>query len=367
MTSQETPHTAAWASTYDPFRRGAQPVGVRTIEARDSTRDWLFPCEIWYPAAAHHAGQDLAPATQDVFTLSPGRPPLRQAAIRDAAAWPGTYPLILFSHASFHHRRGATFLTTHLASHGYVVAALNHSEITVPALARRDDETAEQKAARVDAVIGSRVPDVRFLLDYLLQNGAGEPAITLDADRIGVAGHSFGGWTVLAVTEVEPRVCAVVSLAPGGALQPRPGILPLKLSFDWRRDVPTLVLAADGDVSLPLAGISGIFNRIPATKLMVILRRADHAHFMDNVEQAHEAVRMTAWPETLAWLGRETRPIAELCTGDAAHLFTRGLALCHLDAVLRQRQEARRFLAGDIAAELARRDVDAFVHKPERR
>jgi hypothetical protein len=36
----------------DPFAAGQDPVGVRTIEARDFARDRVFPCEIWYPAAA---------------------------------------------------------------------------------------------------------------------------------------------------------------------------------------------------------------------------------------------------------------------------------------------------------------------------
>src|SRR5437764_6494272 len=80
---------------YDPFARGRFPVGVRTIEARDTARNRLFPCEIWYPAAAQHAGQDLAPPTQDVFTDRPGDAPRSQTAVRDAAAQPGSHPLIL--------------------------------------------------------------------------------------------------------------------------------------------------------------------------------------------------------------------------------------------------------------------------------
>ena len=34
-----------------------------------------------------------------------------------------------------------------------------------------------------------------------------------------------------------------------------------------------------------------------------------------------------------------------------------------MDAVLKQQDEARRFLAGDIEAELAARGVDAIAHK----
>src|SRR5713101_1984604 len=107
---------------YDPFIRGPFPVGVRTGQAIDTTRqDRPLPCEVWYPAAVQYAGQDVAAATQDTFPVLPDVPPVRQAAVRDAVAHPGVYPLIAFSHSSGGHRRQSTFLCTHLASHGYMV------------------------------------------------------------------------------------------------------------------------------------------------------------------------------------------------------------------------------------------------------
>src|SRR6266446_10067639 len=102
---QSKKRTASRADEYDPFVRGRFPVGVRTIQARDTARDRLFPCEIWYPAAAQHAGQDIAPETQDSFTLPPRDTPRHQMAVRDAAAEPGTWPLIVFSHGSAAWRR----------------------------------------------------------------------------------------------------------------------------------------------------------------------------------------------------------------------------------------------------------------------
>jgi hypothetical protein len=129
------------------------------------------------------------------------------------------------------------------------------------------------------------------------------------------------------------------------------------------RDVPTLLLVADNDVCLPIDGMYEIFERVPAAKRMVILRRADHMHFMDNVEQLHEAVRTSPpWIPELDYLQKEMRPIAELCTGEQSHVFVRGLTVAHFDAVLKQNDEARRFLAGDIQTELASRGVAAFVH-----
>jgi dienelactone hydrolase len=336
---------------------------VHTIQALDTIRGRLFPCEIWYPASARHAGQDLAPGTQDIFTLPASGAPRGQMAVRDAAVHPGTYSLILFSHHSGGHRRAATFLCTHLSSHGYVVAALDHSETVAGELARKAGETSEQKAARVEAVIASRVPDIRFLLNHLLNSAARELEIDFDPTQIGIVGHSFGGWTALTVPDVERRIRAVVALAPGGSSQPKPGILPVKLAFAWSRDIPTLYLVAENDVPLPLEGMYEIFERSPATKQMIILRRADHLHFMDNVEEIHEATRKMQWPEEVAWIQKEMQPIAELCSGEQAHTFVRGLTLAHMDAVLKRHQAAERLLAGDIEAELAMRGVEVILHK----
>jgi dienelactone hydrolase len=349
---------------YDPFIRGQFPVGVRTIQARDVVRDRLFPCEVWYPAAAQHAGQDIALGTQDFFTVLPGDTPQSQMAVRNAAARPGTYPLVIYSHPSGGHRRTATFLCTHLSSHGYLVAALDHSEVVAAELARQRGETGEQRAARQEAWIANRVPDIRFLLDHLLNGAAQSEEANIDSTRIGIVGHSFGGWTALAATDIEPRIGAVVALAPGGASQPKPGILRVKLTFTSGRDAQTLYLVGENDVSLPLAGMYEIFERTPATKQMIILRRADHMHFMDNVEQLHESVRTMTWPGELAWLPKEMRPVAELCSGEQAHLFVRGLTVCHMDAILRRQEEAQRFLFGDIEAALAVRGVEVIVHKP---
>lgn len=349
---------------YDPFVRGRFPVGVRTIQALDRDRDRLFPCEIWYPAAAQHAGEDIAPGTQDVFTLPSDGTLRTQMAVRNAAAEHGTYPLIIFSHHSGGPRRMATFLCTHLSSHGYVVSALDHSEVVAAELARAQVETDEQKTARWEGVIANRVPDVRFLLSYLLDGPSWDSKVVLDTNRIGIVGHSFGGWTALAATDIESRIKAVVALAPGGASRPKPGILPVKLEFAWGRDVPTLYLVAENDTSLPLEGMYEIFQRTPATKQMVILRQADHMHFMDNVEQIHETLRKVDFAGDLSWLPKEMRPIAELCSGEQAHLFVRGLTLCHMDAILRRQEAAQRFLAGDIEHELSARGVDMIVHKP---
>ena len=117
---------------YDPFARGPYPAGVRTMALSDFARGGrLLPAEVWYPATDADAGRDVDPASRDTYDLVPGFPPFSQDAVRAAAPRAGRHPVVLFSHGYGGHRRQSTFLCTHLASHGYVVAAVDHTGNTM--------------------------------------------------------------------------------------------------------------------------------------------------------------------------------------------------------------------------------------------
>lgn len=251
---------------YDPVARGPFPVGVRSGLAIDNARaDRPLPFEVWY---AEDAGT-------------------------------GTYPLVLYSHASFGHRRQSSFLCTHLASHGYVVAAADHSGNAAADFAERAarvaagevrPRTPEEAEAFLRQIIADRVPDLRFLLDQLLAGAAGEVSRQIDEGRIGLAGWSFGGWAVLATPAADDRV----------------------VTFEWKRDVPTLFLVAERDRFTPLAGQYELFERTRSSKRMFILRGADHQHFGDQIDEPG------------------------LGPPEQAHLFACGLGLAHMDAVLKE-------------------------------
>ena len=85
------------------------------------------------------------------------------------------------------HRRAATFLCTHLCSHVNLVAALDHSGIVAPELRRQVGETEQQKLARWDSMIASRVPDLRFLLEYCLESTEATLHLNIDLSRIGAS------------------------------------------------------------------------------------------------------------------------------------------------------------------------------------
>jgi dienelactone hydrolase len=238
---------------------------------------------------------------------------------------------------------------------------MDHSEIVAGELSRKAGETAEQSEARIQLWIANRVPDVRFLLDQLLSTV--ESSRGIDEAQIGIIGHSFGGWTALATPEQDPRIRAVVTLAPAGSSQPVRGVIPAMLTFAWRREVPTLYLVAELDVPTPIGGMYELFERTPSSKQMVVLRRSDHAHFMDDMEAIHEGFRLSTSAGEYAWMAKAMRPFAELCPAESAHSFTRGLALAHFDANLRRNESARSLLAGDLAGLLSKRGIDAMAYR----
>lgn len=350
---------------YDPFVRGNFPVGVRTFNWADPTRnDRLHTVEAWYPATEAHRGHDLAEVTRDTYELIPGFPPGWQDAVRDAAPRAGRHPLVVFSHGFGAHRRQSTFLCTHLASHGYVVAAMDHAGNTI-------FETVQwMMAAQMgqpppdpDAILAEAIParpaDVSFVIDRLLAGVEGIPE--LDAERIGMSGHSFGGWTTLMVTGRDPRVRAALALAPAGGWTPLPGeALRDALDFAWGRDVPTLFLVADADTILPLRGMHELLERTTSPKRMVVLENADHMHFCDQIEQIHELFRMMP-PPIFDQVAGAIKPIAELCAPEGAYQFVRGLGLAHMDAHLRGDEAAAGFLAGDLVEAFRKRGVGVSV------
>jgi predicted dienelactone hydrolase len=345
--------------TYDPFARGPFPVGVRTGHLTDAPRQRLLPTEVWYPATDAHAGQDVDASTRDTYELLPVFPPVWQEAVRDAAPRSGSYPLIAFSHGFGGHRRQTTFLCTHIASHGYVVTAPDHTgntlfDVIQAILTLHSSGQLPDPASMLREFMAARPADIRFIIDQALDGATGGLAAMIDADRIGMTGHSFGGWTTLAVIATEPRIRAALALAPAGGSSPLPAE-PLKqaLTFEWGRDVPTLFLVAERDSLLPLAGMYELLEKTPATKKMVVLKDADHMHFCDRVEEVHELFRTMPPPGDFERVAKTLPPITELCPGSHAYAFVRGLGLAHMDAHLKADESAARFLAGDIEAALA--------------
>lgn len=336
---------------YDPFARGPHPVGVRTVQLTDTARDRSFPVEVWYPATAAFAGRDLDPATKDAYELIPGVPPSTQDAVRDADPLGEPSPPVVFSHGFAGHRRQTTHLCTHLASHGYVVAAPDHvGNTTIDVIAAMASGDFANMADDARASAQDRPVDASRTLDALL---SGELGVAATPDGAGIAGHSFGGWTTLTTTARDQRIVAALPLAPaGGRGGPELGpIEPINelLELDWGRHVPTLMIVADEDSVLPLAGMQDLLERGASIDKMVVLVNADHFHFCDGVEVVHDLMA--------PMMGGQTKPSSAFVPGAHAYDVTNGLGLIHFDATLRHLPDAIALAEADPVALLAERGV----------
>lgn len=354
--------------SYDPFARGPYPAGVRTALLEDAARDGRpVPIEVWYPATAAHDGADLRAESRDMYVLVPGVPRIPQDAVRDATPLPGRRPLVVFSHGLGGHRRQSTFLCTHLASHGYVVAACDHGGSTMIDLLRLGIEARSRGeaigASEVEGVMTvPRPADVSFVVDHVLDGSAGDVGELIDASRIAVCGHSLGGWTSLVTARRDARIRSLALLAPAGSrTHADTRALGAVIDFDFGRPVPSLWIVADRDALLPLDGIEELYAEAEPPKRLVVLESTDHLHFCDRGEEVHELFRRTPPAGVFARGARGMRPIAELSPPALARRATNGLVLAHLDATLGANEAALAFLSDGLASRLAAREVSASV------
>jgi predicted dienelactone hydrolase len=177
-----------------------------------------LPLHVWYPidpAAAF--GPFTAYPLTGPFTLASNV--AHEGAAVSAA---GMRPLIVFSHGSGGIAIQSVHLMEQLASHGFVVVAPNHTGNS------QTDASASPPIPSVSLAqaLLDRVPDVSFVIDHMvtLSTTPGDPFFgRIDGLKIGVAGHSLGGFTALAVKSgyqgilPDARVNAIMPIAPAAS------------------------------------------------------------------------------------------------------------------------------------------------------
>jgi dienelactone hydrolase len=277
------------AKLADPFSRGPWPVGVRSVTWTDAARHRALPVELYYPALEGYAGQDLSPQTQDRYQLagSMGGDGFKaQKAIRDADGVAGDFPVVIFSHGYSGDRREFSQLCSHLASHGFRVLSADHLGSTYADVEAQLSQPGFNRRQSLRQMCLDRYGDVPFMLDCA-EVEFGAPIL-----KAGCTGVSFGGWTSICAPALDPRVVAIAPQCPGGADGPLgsgpDNVLGEHLRFDWTVPAEMLMIVGDRDSWLPLYGQLATFERCPEpSKTLMIMKRADHQHFVDDMELCH--------------------------------------------------------------------------------
>ena len=221
---------------YLPEPTGPQPVGTTSWWLTDTSRPdpWApeaaareLMVSLWYPAAPSDGprARYMAPAESELLLSGDtgdrvtGLPPdvlstVRTNAISDAppAGQQGSgLPLVVLSPGFVHPRSTLTALAEDLASHGYVVAGVDHTYES-PGTAFPDGRVTTALAreaprrGRWEKVVAGRAADVSFVLDQL--TGAQQAAGLIDPSRMGMAGHSIGGASAIAALLADSRLRA---------------------------------------------------------------------------------------------------------------------------------------------------------------
>jgi predicted dienelactone hydrolase len=172
------------SSAYPPDKFGPQRVGFRYLDFHDASRDRSAYTAVWYPALRPQSG------AQKVMYLSAYEGRAYQDAELDASGAP--YPLVMFSHGFQGIGVQSFTLCEHLASQGFIVAAPNHEGNTI------FDSSSDEEIAQI---VRERPVDIIFTMDELRAHA--DFATAIDPDRIGIAGHSFGGYTTLVLAGSE--------------------------------------------------------------------------------------------------------------------------------------------------------------------
>ena len=276
-------------------------VGVRQIEFHDTKYgDRMLALTMFYPAAL--GDKEPVPFKLPFYVgLDLNKDP-------EIAASDKPYPLVMLSHGRGSNPLLYAWFAQLLASHGYVVAGPYHTR------ANSYDATVAYLANK----LWQRPVDISLLISHLLDDPQWGKAI--DPERIGVTGHSQGGFTSLwiggakvnrdkylafqqgwhnnkmvpahlrdalpldpepALDVADPRIKAVFSMAPGIVKafgMDDAGLAQLK--------VPTYITVGARDTQTPPADNAEFAAKhIPGAELAIIPSKVDHEIFTNECDQ----------------------------------------------------------------------------------
>jgi predicted dienelactone hydrolase len=243
-------------------------VGYRTTEIAGRV------VALWYPTDAQAINYAYSPHFSGL--LAPNAPATRACGARS--------PLVVFSHGDLGCGLQSVTFTEELARHGYVVAAPDHADAALchtiepahgtPPAPPPTQSRILQPDTWTDRSSIDRRQDVEAILNTLLSDR--ELAAVIDPERIGLAGHSLGGYTVVGLAGGWPswrddRVRAVLALSPY--------VMPFQVKGTLGNvKIPLMYQGGTLDAGITpfLTGPKGAFASAQSPAYLLILRHAGH-------------------------------------------------------------------------------------------
>jgi dienelactone hydrolase len=229
-----------------PKPTGPYPVGTVSRLLTDPSRtnryniptNSSFMVTFWYPAEARAGVLPVAYGEKEVIPISPD-----MVAQFVSHAFPGlpvatnqtSYPVVIYSHSltTGLFRRQNSDKSEELASHGYVVVAVDHMNAATSVFPNGQVVHGTPPADRCDraaiqTLLDNAIKDIQFVLDELNTNDT-LLAGRMDLERLGAFGYSWGCVPVAEFCRIDPRCKAVVLFDGGRLLQMPPDLNQLGL------------------------------------------------------------------------------------------------------------------------------------------
>ncbi len=227
------------------------------------------------------------------------------------------YPVILFSHGFTGCGTQSVFLTESLAQAGYFVLAPDHRDAACgpghegklfeKLTTMRSEEPFHSPGAWSEATYRDRGVDLEAILDTILKEGSFQ-GVPIDSRRIGLAGHSLGGYTVLALAGAWPswrdrRITAVLALSPYCA----PFIKKGDLSH---LDVPVMYQGGTRDIGITpyVRRPGGAYDLTSSPKYFIEFAGAGHFAWTNLNKSYQPVINDYALAFFDRYLKRETNP-----------------------------------------------------------
>jgi dienelactone hydrolase len=224
-----------------PEPTGHCPVGTISLHLTDTSRPDPWAADVtarelmvslWYPAATPDGprARYMTPAESELQLTNrgiTGVPADILSTVRTNAAEGAepagpqhSLPLVVLSPGFTSPRSTLTALAEDLASHGYVVAGIDHTyESYATAFPDGRVTTCLAREARqrgcwdVEKVAAGRAADVTFVLGELTGARPAWPGgVLIDPSRIAMAGHSLGGAAAIAAMLADSRIRAGIDM-----------------------------------------------------------------------------------------------------------------------------------------------------------
>jgi len=250
-----------------PKPSGRAAVGTDVVAVVDRARAGRrLILSRWYPAATRAANRPLATYAGAPLSAVLGLPRVRVHARAGAQARRGRLPAVLFSPGHGTPRVIYQALAEDLASHGYLVVAVDHTgEAPVEELDGSIVLPSAPPRRPIAAAGVTRLADMRLVLRRLNTMAGGPRA---DRRRIAAVGHSLGGSTAAALMRAEASIRAGVDM-DGSIFGPAA-----------KRGVRRAFLVMSAGTK-PDASVRGLLTHSTGPRLQLAFRGFEHFSFSD--------------------------------------------------------------------------------------